>query len=342
MSTATQTPIRKPAAPPGKESSRVVLVGNPNVGKSVIFGFLTGRYVTVSNYPGTTVTLTRGKAELGGESLEVIDTPGVNSLIPMSEDEQVTRDVLLEEPPRAVIQVADAKNLRRSLLITSQLAEMGIPFVLDLNMNDEADDLGVRIDDKKLSEILGVPVVKTVAVRRKGFDELREAIKIQSRSDLRVTYPEPVEEAIEEMAFHLPESHFSKRSLAVMLLANDDSLAPWFRKRIRRRDLEVLEILRRRAASRVQGPLATVVSRARIRAVDAVVREVEVRPRHRVGSLLDTLGRLSMHPIYGVPVLLVVLLGMYQFVGVFGAGTAVDFRRAWRGCSNWRKRRWRF
>ena len=93
------------------------------MGKSVIFGFLTGRYVTVSNYPGTTVTVTKGKTEIDGESLDVIDTPGVNSLTPMSEDERVTRDILLEAPPRAVVQVADAKNLRRALQISAQLSE---------------------------------------------------------------------------------------------------------------------------------------------------------------------------------------------------------------------------
>ena len=103
----------------------------------------------------------------------MIDTPGVNSLVPMSEDERVTRDILLDEPAEAVVQVADAKNLRRALLISSQLAEMGVPFALDLNMTDEAGELGVEIDGKALSERLGVEVVRTVAVRRKGLEDLR-------------------------------------------------------------------------------------------------------------------------------------------------------------------------
>ncbi|MEW6715781.1 MAG: FeoB small GTPase domain-containing protein, partial [Nitrospirota bacterium] len=91
-------------------ASKIYLIGNPNVGKSAVFGLLTGRYVTVSNYPGTTVELTRGEATIHGENVIIIDTPGVNSLIPMSEDEKVTRDILLDEKAEAVVHVVDTKN----------------------------------------------------------------------------------------------------------------------------------------------------------------------------------------------------------------------------------------
>ena len=116
MSTALQSASRLELHP------RVALVGNPNVGKSVIFGSLTKRYVTVSNYPGTTVTVTKGKATLDGRPVEVLDSPGINSLVPMSEDEEVTRNILLHAAPGAILQVADAKNLRRALILSSQLA----------------------------------------------------------------------------------------------------------------------------------------------------------------------------------------------------------------------------
>jgi len=119
-----------------------ILVGNPNVGKSVVFGALTGRYVNVSNYPGTTVEVTRGEARDRGTSLEVIDTPGAYSLLPMSEDERVTRDILMREPGARILQVCDAKNMRRSLMITAQLAEMELPLVLAVNMADEARERG--------------------------------------------------------------------------------------------------------------------------------------------------------------------------------------------------------
>src|SRR5208283_4743178 len=134
---------------------KVLLIGNPNVGKSALFGLLTGKYVTVSNYLGTTVEVTYGNAILNKIKTLVIDTPGVNSLIPMSEDEKVTRDMLLSDRAGIVVQVADTKNLRRGLLITLQLAEMEVPFVLDLNMDDEAKSRGIVIDQEKLSAFIG-------------------------------------------------------------------------------------------------------------------------------------------------------------------------------------------
>lgn len=327
MTTGTESvsPATAPAGPTAAGGARVILVGNPNVGKSVIFGFLTGRYVNVSNYPGTTVTVTHGRATLGGTVMEIVDTPGVNSLIPMSEDERVTRDILFERPPAAVVQVADAKNLRRALLISSQLAELEIPFTLDLNMNDEAKDLGVRIDRAALEDSLGVVVTRTVAVRRKGFDELRASVTGQRRSALAVSYPEVVERAIDSLASMLPETHVGRRGLAVMLLAGDDSLDPWLRDHAGPEAVERAHAVRRETASRLREPLGTVINRARLRAIDRVVRKVEVRPARKPGSVIETAGRLAMHPLWGAPVLLLVLWGMYQFVGVFGAGTAVDF-----------------
>jgi ferrous iron transport protein B len=155
---------------------KIVLVGNPNVGKSVIFRLLTGSYVLVSNFPGTTVEVTRGKMQLGGISYEVIDTPGVNGLIPQSEDERVACEILLREKPDIIIQVADAKNLRRTLLITSQLVEFNVPIVLVLNMIDEAEERGIEIDAQGLSKLFSMPVVETIAIYSKGRKQLLNAI----------------------------------------------------------------------------------------------------------------------------------------------------------------------
>ena len=140
---------------PALEPRKIVLVGNPNVGKSVIFRLLTGNYVLVSNFPGTTVEVTRGRMQWSGRAYEVVDTPGVNSLIPQSEDERVTCEILLREKPDVIVQVADAKNLRRTLLITSQLAEFNIPMVLVLNMIDEAEDRGIAIDSEGIVDHAG-------------------------------------------------------------------------------------------------------------------------------------------------------------------------------------------
>jgi ferrous iron transport protein B len=160
---------------------KVVLVGNPNVGKSVIFRLLTGNYVMVSNFPGTTVEVSRGRINLGGISYEIVDTPGVHSLVPQSEDERVTCEVLLQEHPDIVVQVADAKNLRRTLLVASQLAEFGIPMVLVLNMTDEAQERGIEIDTHGLSNLFSVPVVETVAIYSKGRRQLLQAMQNASR-----------------------------------------------------------------------------------------------------------------------------------------------------------------
>ncbi|MBI5399651.1 ferrous iron transporter B [Candidatus Saganbacteria bacterium] len=155
---------------------KIALVGNPNVGKSVIFSHLTGMYVTVSNYPGTTVEMSRGAGTINHQKFEVIDTPGMNSVIPSSEDEKVARDLLLNERPDIVIQVADAKNLRRTLLLTLQLQAMGFPLILNLNMMDEAEQRRIDIDVKKLSDLLGVVVIATIATDGIGVCELKAAI----------------------------------------------------------------------------------------------------------------------------------------------------------------------
>ena len=154
----------------------VLLIGNPNVGKSLLFKNLTHRYVNVSNFPGTTVEITRARATLAGRPAEVIDSPGVNDLSPRSDDARVTRQLLDSHPHAAVVQVADAKNLRRALLLTLQLAELGRPMILVLNMLDELAARGGRIDTERLSEILGVPVVGTIAARNEGTENLAEAV----------------------------------------------------------------------------------------------------------------------------------------------------------------------
>ena len=175
--------MRAPAAArepmePAPKPRRALLVGQPNVGKSVVFGALTGTYVTVSNYPGTTVEVTRGRAKFGDRVWEVIDTPGTHNLVPMSEDESVTRDILLREPHDALVQVGDAKGLSRTLLLTLQIAELGIPFCLDLNMLDEARARGVRVDLEALErELVGVRVNASTATEGEGLDAVRDYLE---------------------------------------------------------------------------------------------------------------------------------------------------------------------
>lgn len=157
-------------------SRKISIVGSPNVGKSVVFNRLTGAYVTVSNYPGTTVNVSRGKAVIEGEELEIMDTPGMYSLLPITEEERVAKSILLAEKPDVVLHVVDAKNLERMLPLTLQLIEAGLPIMLDLNMMDETEAAGIEVDVKRLEEKLGIPVVATVATTGRGMEALRRKL----------------------------------------------------------------------------------------------------------------------------------------------------------------------
>ena len=305
----------------------VILVGNPNVGKSVVFGALTGRYVNVSNYPGTTVEVTRGEARDRGTTLEVIDTPGVYSLLPMSEDERVTRDILMREPGARVLQVCDAKNMRRSLMITAQLAEMAVPLVLAVNMADEARERGVMPRLETLEERLGVPAVSTVAVRKKGTDRLLPLLEHPSPSSVRVDYGTGIESAILRMEGLLPaRTPIGKRALAIMLLCGDDSLAPWLSETVTAARIREMNDVRNRLIEESGEEIVSRVNRARLSWIDRLLIDlgVEASPPPSSRNVAQAFGRYAMDPVFGFPILLGVLGLAYGFVGVFGAGYLVD------------------
>ncbi len=159
-----------------KDGAKVVIVGSPNVGKSVIFNGLTGARVTVSNYPGTTVAVSSGRTKIDGKEFEVMDTPGMYSLLPITEEERVSRSILLAESPEAVLHVVDGKHLERMLTLTVQLIEAELPVILAVNMMDEAEALGIEIDVDRLEEELGIPVIATVATAGQGLERLRRRL----------------------------------------------------------------------------------------------------------------------------------------------------------------------
>lgn len=156
---------------------KIAIVGSPNVGKSVLFNNLTGSYAVVSNYPGTTVEVSRGKAKIGEEDFEVIDTPGMYSLFSITEEEKVSRTILWEEKPVVILHVIDARNLERMLPLTLQLLEAGMPVILVLNIMDEAKKQGIAIDSRRLEKELSLPVVEAVSTTGKGMDVLRGKIE---------------------------------------------------------------------------------------------------------------------------------------------------------------------
>jgi ferrous iron transport protein B len=308
---------------------RFVLVGNPNVGKSVMFGLLTGRYVTVSNYPGTTVEVSKGEAGfLRDGPCEVIDTPGANNLLPMSEDEIVTRDILLDSQVQGIVQVMDAKNVRRGLSMSLQLAEMGLPFVVALNMSDEAASRGIKIDDVALAEALGVDVVPTVATQRRGMSRLTKVIPSPKISGAGVRYRHEIEEALKELAPHIPENNASARSISLMLLAGDESLERWVRGHLSPDAVAKVEDVRHRLRGKFRESVGYIITQDRLHAADALLPKIQSRFEDESGNgrgngMRGALEMATSHPVWGHFFMAAALIAVFAFVGYLGAQVLV-------------------
>jgi ferrous iron transport protein B len=302
----------------------VALVGNPNVGKSVIFHHLTGRYVNVSNYPGTTVEISRGAAPFLPEGM-VVDTPGLIMLPVHSEEERITASLLLREPFRTVVQVGDAKNLRRTLRLTVQLAEMGLPLVLALNMMDEAEAQGLRLDTGGLAEALGIPVIPTVAVRSQGMAQLMDTIGVAAATTFRLTYPAPIEDELHRLAVELPPSPISPRALGLLWLSEDAAIEAWLQESLEASLLSRLVERRERLILLLGQPPGETIEGIRQAEVHRLASAALVGDVRRVRSFGERLGDLTTHPAWGLPLLGLVLFGLYEFVGVFGAQTLVGW-----------------
>ncbi len=156
---------------------KILLMGHPNVGKSVFFNRLTGANVIESNYPGTTVDYTKGYMRLEGEDVEIIDVPGAFSLEPKDKAEEVAVKMLQENRDARVVCVIDASKVERGLYLALEIMEEGYPLVIALNMWDVAEDKNIQIDVANLERILGIPIVHTVAISGEGFRELVTRIK---------------------------------------------------------------------------------------------------------------------------------------------------------------------
>src|SRR5665647_2513385 len=167
-------------APP--TARRIVLAGNPNTGKSVFFNALTGLYVDVSNFPGTTVEVLQGR---WGDDL-VVDTPGIYGVSAFNDEERVARDIIVQAD--LVLNVVDAVHLERDLFLTLQLIDMGLPMVVVLNMMDEAEAQGIAIDIPLLEQTLGVPVVPTAAVEGRGIASVKDALPQARQGTPPVSY----------------------------------------------------------------------------------------------------------------------------------------------------------
>lgn len=269
-------------------SSGIVLAGNPNVGKSVVFGWLTGQYVEVSNYPGTTVEVLTGR--FGDHT--VVDTPGVYGLSSFNDEERIARDAVLSAD--VVVNVVNGARLQQDLFLTLQLIDADLPVVVALNMMDEARALGISINPEELSRALGVEVIPCIAVRGEGLNELRAAVGKARRG-----HRDPVLSA--ELVRRYPGI-----PTPAALLAYESDPETAARYRISPGNAREESYRRRRER------------------VDTLCRRV-VHETRRGARLGVRLGRLAVRPITGLPILAAVLALMFYVLGVAVAGHLVGF-----------------
>jgi len=345
---------------PGKGLPKIVLVGSPNVGKSSLFNALSGNYTVVSNYPGTSVEISRGKSKIGDKEYEIIDTPGMYSLLPVSEEERVSQRLLFDEKTFVCLHVVDARNLRRMLSFTLQLLEARLPLILVLNMMDEAEERGIEIEIQELSRSLKIPVVGTVSSEGKGIEELKASIMefTHEKSTREIDYGpevEPYVSEIESLLGTTEETGISKRSLALLLLQGDRTALDFVyspgevyrRKREKSKGSETgfeeCQKLAEIASIKAGIPLSYLFTLKRQELVNEIVEQVmEVQEKEKETGqetktekkkretkkilLAENIDSVLTHPLLGIPVLFLVLyFGLYLFVGVFAAGTLVDF-----------------
>jgi ferrous iron transport protein B len=219
----------------GMPKITIAVAGNPNTGKTTMFNNLTGARQHVGNWPGVTVEKKWGSCRHNGYDINVVDLPGVYSLTAYSPDELVARRFVVEEKPDVVVDIVDASNLERNLYLVTQFLELGTRVIVALNMSDVAESRDHHIDAKKLSELIGAPIVRTVANRNKGTTELLDEIVSMAENPaeeegFKVNYGKEIEREIERLEGILSRDEelsrkYSPRWLAIKLLEEDEEVA---------------------------------------------------------------------------------------------------------------------
>lgn len=268
---------------------KLVLVGNPNVGKSVFFNHLTGLYVDVSNFPGTTVDISTGKYK----DYVVMDTPGVYGVSSFNEEETVARDVILGAD--LILNVVDSVHIERDLFLTKQLIDMGKPVLVALNMTDELEKSGIVIDVNKLEELLGVPVIPTAATKKNGMKAVMEMLPKARQGNRNPILADRIKQIAENTC---------SEAEALIILEDDEIIAG--RYGIKTSGLRDELYLERR------------------KEVEEIVNKV-IKETNKGASFGVLMGRWMLRPVTGIPLLTVTLYLMYKIIGVFVAGTVVGF-----------------
>jgi ferrous iron transport protein B len=304
------------------------LAGNPNSGKTTLFNSLTGGYQHVGNYPGVTVEKKEGYCIFRGQKFRIVDVPGTYSLTAYSLEEKVARDFLVNEKPAAVINIVDASNLERNLYLTLQFMEMGVPVILALNMIDVAEKRGVNIDTEKLSQLLGVPVVTTIARRGEGKAELLETIERSiddelSAQRLNISYGEDIDNALNDMEQIIKENKFLTDKYeaswtALKYLENDDQIKklghssyPELAQKLEERANKVAAHLE----STVDLTPEATIADHRYGYIRSILQQdvLTVQYDHNRLHLTDQIDKVLTNRFLGPLIMLAVIWGLYQF-----------------------------
>jgi ferrous iron transport protein B len=281
---------------------RVMLVGLPNTGKSSAWNRLTGRYNLVANYPLTTLALRAGVAAIGGGEREVVDTPGIHGLFIQSEEDAAVRRSLLEDPPAAIVQCMDAHALKQSLALTADLAGLGLPMIVLVGSTDEARAKGTIVDIAGLERRLGCPVVESPSPGR-GLDALGDALARARPPVVPDGFGTRTDEALRRVEAALPENLPFRAKAAELLLLRDERIVADLAAALPAWDAGTARAAAAEVAATLPESLARILAAGRDRWVDDVADLVLRRRGARGAELGEAFGRLSRHPVWGLPIL---------------------------------------
>ncbi len=304
------------------QSYRIVLAGNPNVGKSTLFNALTGASQHVGNWPGKTVEKKEGRVDIQGRECFVVDLPGTYSLTAYSIEEIISRDYLIDEKPNAVVAVVDASNLERNLYLVVQLLELEVPVILALNMTDIATKRGLNIDPAALSARLGsVPVIETTHGQLNRVEQLKDAINRLDSAPrpLRVDYGSTLETEIAMLTQRIKASpnlaaRYTPRWLAVQLLEDDDNLVERLRAEGGHDDLiDAAASAAARIEATTEEEAATLIADHRYQFIASIVRGTVIRGASASETFSDRVDQIVTHRTWGVPIFLLLMWIVFQF-----------------------------
>ena len=296
------------------EVKKIAIVGLPNTGKSQVFNNLTGEYALVANYPLTTVEMKRTRCTIAGELYEIIDTPGLHCLYIHSEEELVVRDMIFSEKPDIIIQCIDANLLKQSLTLTADLLELEIPMVISLNAIDETARKGIWIDSSGLSRHLGVPVIESIAVNGLGTNQLKAAIGKARIGKWPVKYGEIIDSGISAIASELPEDVRFRRKAAVLLLLDDPFLTDYLTKKYGSEKIAPLTEQANGIKKQFRASIGHSINNKRSHWLEKLAENTTRKQKISPGEFSKSFGRLSRHPVFGIPIFLVVIFTMYFLV----------------------------